>query len=90
MFVHNLNFWFSFVVLQVVVQLNNFIHFFTLDICWIFSLCSDVMFYVSTDLYKQKHFFSLYIRIPLVWHQWDQTGPGLSNVLDYQAVLILN
>lgn len=49
LFVHNLNFWFSFVVLQMVVQLHSFICFFTVDICWMFSLCTDVTFYISTS-----------------------------------------
>lgn len=89
LFVCHLNFWFSFVVLQMVVQLHNFIHVFPVDICWIFSLCTDVTFCISTDLYMQTYFFSLYIRIPLIWHSSGQTGAGLSNVLDYQTVPIL-
>jgi len=60
LFACDLNFCFSFVVLQMVVQLHNFIHFFTVDICWIFSLCTDVTFYISTDLYMQTLFFFIH------------------------------
>jgi len=39
-----------------------------------------------------QHVFSillvhtLYSRIPLIWHPWDQTSIGLSYVLDYLTV----
>jgi hypothetical protein len=30
-----------------------------------------------------------YSRIPLIWHQWDQKGVGISNILHYQSLIIL-
>jgi len=39
-------------------------------------------------MYADTHLF-LYIRIPLIQHPWDQTGAGLSNVLDYQTIPVL-
>jgi hypothetical protein len=60
LFVPNRNFWFSFMILHMVVQLHNFSHFFIVDVCWIFSLCADVTFYISTDLYKETLFFIIH------------------------------
>ena len=30
-----------------------------------------------------------YSRSPLIWHQWDRKGAGISNILDYQTLITL-
>jgi hypothetical protein len=49
---------------------------------WYYTLCTEI----SYILREWKN----YIKILLIWLAWDQTGAELSNILDYQAVPVLN
>jgi len=44
---------------------------------------------MSLTLSYLRLFIYYHGRISLIWHTWDQTRGGLSNILDYQTVHVV-
>jgi hypothetical protein len=57
--------------------------------CWYPAfIIARISSYAEISHCADEHLCSFYSRIPLIWHAWDGTGAGLSNIVDCQAVSI--